>query len=357
MTALAAKRNTRKKSITNIKSYPIADNVIIYQGSQVAIRGGYARPASTAVGDIIVGMALATFDNTVAGHALGALQVRVESGIFRWANGDTIVQADVGKEAYVVDDQTVSKASGGKSRAGMIVEVDSSGVWVETDGELATLILDELIKAPVRRARGVVFNNVADLTAFAVSGNAYDDGLTYVAGDRVLLANQTTAAQNGIYVVGTVATTAPLTRASDMPSAAVLPNGSIIEVSEGTVFKLTSWKSTSTTAGGAVIGTNDPAFYPRNYKQTVTLASGTYTIGFGSTATPDEPLFLLAGAVVTLSRDTHAGTLGTDDYEAPSASRVTGTPGTAVVVVNSINDNGGTGSSDSSTVDVLVTNW
>lgn len=39
--------------------------------------------------------------------------------------------------------------------------------------------------ALVRYVRGVVFANVADLAAFTVAGN---DGLTYAAGERVLLA-------------------------------------------------------------------------------------------------------------------------------------------------------------------------
>ncbi|MFI0434026.1 MAG: hypothetical protein ACH36H_12910, partial [Candidatus Nanopelagicales bacterium] len=53
----------------------------------------------------------------------------------------------------------------------------------------------------IHHVRGVVYSNVASLAAFTVASN---DGLTYTEGQRVLLANQTTAAQNGIYVVGAV---------------------------------------------------------------------------------------------------------------------------------------------------------
>lgn len=237
--------------------------------------------------------------------------------------------------------------------ASNITVVDAAGLYTATD--LESLLLEIKTTAQVRRVRGVVFNNVASLAAFAVTGNAYDDGLTYVAGDRVLLAGQTTATQNGIYVVGTVATTAPLTRATDMPAGLVLSDGTIVNVTEGTTFKRTEWKATA--VGGAVVGTTDPAFYPRTYKQTLTLSAGTYTIGVGSTATPDEPLFLLAGASVQCTSNTHAGTLGTNRIEAPSASRITGTPATAVIVVNSIVDAGTVAGSDTSTIDVLVTNW
>lgn len=211
----------------------------------------------------------------------------------------------------------------------------------------------------VRAARGVVFNNVADLSAFTVTGNAYDDGLTYVAGDIVLLVNQTTASQDGPYVVGTVAsTTAPLTRPSWWAAASVQPSGVIFEIDAGTVFHDTSWKAT--VAGAITVGTTAPAFYPRTYKQTVTLAAGTYTIGVGSTATPDEPLFLLSTteSMVNITRDTAAGTLtGTVMYVAPVASRVAGNAGTAAVLVRSAVEAGTIQNQDTSTLSVLITNW
>lgn len=210
-----------------------------------------------------------------------------------------------------------------------------------------------------RQVRGVVTSNVASLSAFTVAGN---DGITYVAGDRVLLAAQTTAAQCGVYVVGTVAAgAAPLTRAADMPAGYALPLGSVIDVGpEGTYYGNSTWKATATTTGGAVIGTNDPAFYPRVWRQTVTLAAGTYTIGVGSTATPDEPLFLLSTtrSMVNITRDTAGGTLtGTVTYVAPVADRVAGKAGTAVVVVRSAVEAGTIQNQDTSTLSVLITNW
>lgn len=211
----------------------------------------------------------------------------------------------------------------------------------------------------VRQVRGVVYSNVSDLTAFTV---AADDGITYVAGDRVLLAAQSTAAQCGIYVVGTVATgTAALTRAADMPAGARIPLGTTIEVGpEGTYYKNSTWKATATTTGGPLIGTNDPVFYPKVWKQTVTLAAGTYTIGAGSTATPDEPLFLLSttGSTVHATRDTVGGTVTTTImYVAPVASRVAGKAGTAAVEVRSAVAAGTILNTDTSTVSVTITNW
>ncbi len=239
--------------------------------------------------------------------------------------------------------------------ASTITLTDTAGLYAATDIETAFLELKKT--AAVRNVRGVVTANVADLAAFAVTGNAYDDGLTYVAGDRVLLAAQTTAAQCGVYVVGTVATTAPLTRAADMPAGLALTNGSVIEVSEGTVFAGSSWKSMATTAGGAVIATNDPLFYPRNFRKTVTLSSGTYLIGAGGGS---ESLFLFSTtkSSVTATRNTAGGTLTlTTHYFCPVAARIAGKAGTAAASVTASVAAGTVNTADTSTIDVLVVNW
>lgn len=133
MTALAAERDTRKKQTTEVLDGLIKGNVKIYGGSLVVRDAGYVAPGRTATGLVALGRAKATVDNT--GGSAGAYPVEVEPGIFKWANGDSIVQADVGAPAYIVDDQTVSKASSGKSLAGTIMGVDSDGVWVWTTGQ------------------------------------------------------------------------------------------------------------------------------------------------------------------------------------------------------------------------------
>jgi len=122
-------------------------------------------------------------------------------------------------------------------------------------------------------ARNCALSNVASLSAYTVAGN---DGITNVAGDIVLLVAQTTAAQNGPYVVGTVGSgTAPLTRPSWWATGLTGVNGVCIEISEGTLFGGSTWKSRSTTTGGFVVGTNDPVFYPKKYVRVTSAMSGT----------------------------------------------------------------------------------
>lgn len=109
--------------------------------------------------------------------------------------------------------------------------------------------------APVRRVRAVTAANMASFTGVSTTL----DGLTLVAGDRVLVRRQTVAAQNGIYVVGTVGGgTADWTRATDMPAAAVVPNGTLIVVDAGTLGANTVHKLTN--AGAITIATTGLTF-------------------------------------------------------------------------------------------------
>ena len=58
-------------------------------------------------------------------------RVKCKSGRFKWANGDTIVAADIGKPCFGFDNQTVKKtAASGGAYAGVIYDVDTDGVWV-----------------------------------------------------------------------------------------------------------------------------------------------------------------------------------------------------------------------------------
>lgn len=130
----------------------------------------------------------------------------------------------------------------------------------------------------VHRARGVVTGNVATLSAFVgVSGGTPQDGVTYAQGDVVLLVGQSTASQNGLYVVGVVASgTAPLTRAPDWATGVVLPAGSTVEISEGTQWNNSTWKVTTT--GAFTVDATSVALYPRFQFGRTTLSSGAGTV-------------------------------------------------------------------------------
>jgi hypothetical protein len=80
------------------------------------------------------------------------------------------------------------------------------------------------------------------------------DGVTLVAQDRVLLKNQTTATENGIYVW--TASGSALTRATDATSASQL-SGATVLITEGTVNHDTAWTQT---ADGITVGATSLVF-------------------------------------------------------------------------------------------------
>lgn len=129
---LTQDRNTPLKS-TEVIVVGIAAGVRIYAGALVvANAAGFAAPGSTAVGLTYLGRAEEFVDNRDG--AAGAATVEIRRGkAFKWANDGTVVQANLFKTAYIVDDQTVAAADAGgtRSAAGRIVGIDSDGVWVE----------------------------------------------------------------------------------------------------------------------------------------------------------------------------------------------------------------------------------
>lgn len=133
MTALAAARNTPERA-GDVFGIPVKASTACYQGGLAVIDTGYAAPGRTATGLVAVGRFEEDADNSAG--AAGAIKARIKRGVFKFANSgssDAIAQADVGADCYIVDDQTVAKTSGTstRSRAGIIIAVDSDGVWVQ----------------------------------------------------------------------------------------------------------------------------------------------------------------------------------------------------------------------------------
>lgn len=137
MGALAKDRNTPERSGKDF-SFPVKGETRIFAGALVVLAAGFAAGGSTAVGLVAVGRADAHVDNRLG--ADGDLSVPVRAGVFRFDNSaasDQITRADIGSDAWIVDDQTVAKTgaveSGDptRSKAGRIVDVDDLGVWVQ----------------------------------------------------------------------------------------------------------------------------------------------------------------------------------------------------------------------------------
>jgi hypothetical protein len=209
---------------------------------------------------------------------------------------------------------------------------------------------NQQVNSNVYQVRGVVDSNVANLAAFVI----IQDGITYAAGDIVLLCKQTNALENGPYLVGTVSTTAPLTRPNWWAAAKVIPLGTVFQAGyEGTLYGGSTWKSGS--AKGAVVDTNDPVLYPQCVKGVVTLVAGTKTLG----ATQGLWLKSTTKSAIHLTLDTPGGTPATTvRFAAPVASRTAGIIGTAAVIINAVTSDGATvNTGDTSTCNYTIQNW
>lgn len=156
---------------------------------------------------------------------------------------------------------------------------------------------------------GATLTNSGTLAAFAV------DGVSPAINARVLVKNQTTQTQNGIYTLTTVGSGAVawvLTRATDFNESVEIDGGDFVFVTGGTTNNDTGWVQTET---AVVIGTNNIIF-------TQFSGAGTYTASGGITLTGNN--FAISNANV--------GTWATTPSSANLAAAVTDETGSGSLV-------------------------
>ena len=144
------------------------------------------------------------------------------------------------------------------------------------------------------------------------------DGISLIAGDRCLVKNQTTTADNGIYLVASGA----WTRTTDMDAWVEVP-GAFTFIEQGTTQADTGWVCTSN--AGGTIGTTAITF--------VQFAGvGSYTAGTGLTLT-GTAFSLTAPVTVALggTNATSAGITAFNNITGYSAAGATGTTSTSLV--------------------------
>jgi hypothetical protein len=298
--ALAAASTRDRRESGDISEPGVAANAIIFQGGLVCYNAaGFLVPASDTAGlSTCAGVALADADNT--GGANGAITCRYRSAVYVFTDSAAvraIAVTDRQALCYATDDDNVQiSGTGNMPIAGIIEDVDASGVWVRVDASRTAAATDDALteSGPVFEVRGASTADVPALATFTVAGV---DGLTYVAGERILLKDQTAPAENGIYVVGTVAGgVAPLTRALDADGNDEIVAGMMVLVSEGTAGLNTAWH----------LDTNDPV--------TVGTTALVYTqrlFGFGlaGTIANVDGAAAAAGTQLTAARADHKHSL------------------------------------------------
>ncbi len=192
-----------------------------------------------------------TFDAN--GHVTGIQSVAVQSastsqsGVVQLSDSTSTTSSSLGatstavKSAYDVATAALPKAGG--SMTGSIVIPTGQKITITdapvlgtdaanknyVDANLAGLSWKDSVKAATN-------GNIT------LSGAQTVDGIALVAGDRVLVKNQTSASQNGIYVVAAGA----WTRATDMDATTPINeiNSAAVFVEQGTVYADTGWTQT-----------------------------------------------------------------------------------------------------------------
>lgn len=332
----------------------------LYAGSIGCVNAsGYAVPGSASNTLRVVGRVEATVKNTVAegfGSA-GDLSVAMRRGAFYFANStgdDLITFADVQKLCYVVDDQTLGRTDGAGLRpvAGVVFDVRADGqVGVllgmpsayDTDDD-PVLTNDSFSYVHVRN---IINANVADLAAYTVAANASNnDNVLGVKNDVVLLIAQTTASQNGLYKIGTVAAgVAPLTRHRQATGDTILAGQCVAFIQEGAKYLLSEWKNTA----GGVVGTADPAYYPRKLIRECVLVAGVLAI-------TDCPILSTTKSSISVTRKTANTCAATVAYvmngaPTPGALGTCSIPLMAAVAAGTLNN------ADISTLQVVIENF
>jgi hypothetical protein len=129
--ALTNDRNTMRRD-AQVLVWPVEAATVCFAGGIACLNAsGKLVPGRTTVGLNAVGCFSETVDNST-----GDKSAQVRRGCFNFNNStgaDEITLADVGAIAYIVDDERVAKTdgTGTRSKAGVIRDVDSYGVWIE----------------------------------------------------------------------------------------------------------------------------------------------------------------------------------------------------------------------------------
>lgn len=183
------------------------------------------------------------------------------------------------------------------------------------------------IHPAVQAATSTNINIATDLEAGDIV-----DGVTLVAGDRVLVKSQTNLAQNGIYVVQT---SGAAVRAADFDSPAEVDGGDFVFVTGGTLYDNTGWVQVAT--GMVTIGTDPIEF-------TQFSGAGTYIAGDGLTL--DGSTFNVGGTTNRISVTANAVDIAST-YVGQASITTLGTISTGVWEGTDVGvAHGGTGASD-----------
>ncbi len=159
------------------------------------------------------------------------------------------VAGDVGKLKVAGNTSGAATIEAPAVAGAIVVTLPSSTSTLATIADVSAAVNGLSWKAAVR-----VATTANGTLASAFENGATVDGVTLATGDRILIKNQSSGSENGIYVV---AVSGAPTRAADADSGTELVNASVY-VSEGTTLADTQW--TCTTNAAITVGSTSITF-------------------------------------------------------------------------------------------------
>ena len=203
-------------------------------------------------------------DDSVGTNEIGGLAVteaKIADGAvtsLKIAN-DTIVDGDINTSAAIAQSKIANLTTDLAAKAALSGATFTGAVVLAADpatalGAATKQYVDSLAEGLHVHA-SVVAATTANITlATAVENGDTLDGVTLATGNRILVKNQSTASENGIYVVA--ASGAP-SRATDFDAPAEIDGGDFVFVTGGTVNDNTGWVQTNIVG---TVGTDAIAF-------------------------------------------------------------------------------------------------
>ena len=231
--------------------------------------------------------------------------------------------ATVTNGVYTSGDQTI----GGAKTFSLVV----SGVTPTADAHLATKAYVDGVAEGLDVKGSVVASTTANIT---LSNTQDVDGVTLAAGDRVLVKNQTTGSENGIYLC---VDGGSWTRAVDM-AASSDAKGNFVFVEQGTVNGDAGFVCTNDTT--ATVGTHALTFTQFSSSGTITAGTGLSKSGNTLSVDAAQTGITSVGTLTALTVDNLSLDLNTMSSSS-GAINITPAAGSAIVLDGTVNVDAG----------------